>query len=160
MKIANHGFSKARAQQFFDRLCDDIQSREPVPDLKLQRTFNSGLKFNNVAFETLSVLEGEFQFHVAIFDLNNHSDGLKVLMIGTKDGAVAFHTEYETAPNLVNMISFDVVQWFLERCGAFQNKTQVEALLAPVYPDLPDSYKLKLTLDEAANAEDNKIIRG
>jgi hypothetical protein len=161
MKIKGHGFDMPRERQFFVRVCDDIERRAPLPQLDIERTFASGVKQHNKPIETLTMIGTEaigHDFHLTV-GVAEDPNLVRVLMLGTKkDGTIGFHTFYDVPPQHVNRVSFDVLQWFYERSGLFEKKTDVERTLAPAFPDLPETYTKKLILQIQEDLEKERML--
>lgn len=144
MRIKNHGLEILPEREYFERVCNDIERRAPLPDIDLFRTFNSGMRWNNLALETISVIhptQPTRHFHFAITRKQVPGCVFHAILCSTLDGAVKWFSEFETHPTKVSNLSFEVVKFFLEQTGRVKVDRELVELLYPAYgltiPPLP-----------------------
>jgi hypothetical protein len=164
MKIHGHGFNQPKCMQFFNAVCNDLERRNPLPDLGLRR-MAGGLQMNGHMLEALVLKpigqHADFIFQICCADIPEEEtkpNQVRLMFVGIKNDAVAFHTTQDVAENTVNLASFVIAQWLLERSGypGMDTRTKVEDVLFDVYRELPRDVRHRRH-DEA---EKNKVLTG
>ena len=184
MRIKNYGIDSPRAQQMFQRILNDIERRAVLPQLDLQYR-DQGLMFTNseggtTMVPSLACVVDEVTWHATVIDKKLEDEELTIILTRVKrnelgQNVVGFVTEYEAKPQAAVFVSFDILQFFLERAEhlnekqqveghedewvpnpLFHKKLEVENALKAAYPELPPEYTWKANID--ARKPDNAPI--
>lgn len=141
------GALTSRAKMLFHRVLTDIMHREAFPDMGLRyepASMSVGPRF----YESLVMERGSDNrtFHMLMHDQNPDKGKVGVVFVITKDKVLKSQQAFEVNPELFVYTSFHTVQFMLERCGQFTDKLEVEKILDPIYKDLPEEFRLRLTI--------------
>lgn len=179
MLIKNFGLGAKRAEAMLHRIMADIERRAPLPALDL-RYLTSAMSIpvagQMVPVPSISAFFGDRGFHAMVFEEDPNSEELTIILTHTRpnsDGVAerGFYTTYKAKPQAAVFVSFDILQFFLERVEhlntmdaddnwvpnpVFRKPLEVENLLKAAYPDLPQEYTWKLNIE--AKKPDNQPI--
>jgi hypothetical protein len=179
MLIKNFGMSAKRADAMLQRIMSDIERRAALPQLDL-RYLTSAMSIpvggNMVPVPSISAFFEDRGFHALILEEDPNAEELTIILTHTRpnnDGVAerGFYTTYKAKPQAAVFVSFDILQFFLERVEHLNVKDaedewvpnpvlrkplEVENLLKAAYPDLPQEYTWKLNLE--AKKPDNQPV--
>lgn len=144
MKIQNHGEHRREDARVFECVLDDLVTRE-LPDIGLTRTNNSGMRWNDAPLETLSATDprsSDWRYHFGVvLKEKDNQPTVNAILCGTNKGNLSFYQDFEIDLKLVSNLVYEVVKFFLEKCGKINTDREGIELLYPAFglevPPLP-----------------------
>jgi hypothetical protein len=153
MRIQKFGMESDPAKEMFYRVLLDIERRN-LPDIGLYVTNNSGVRWNNHTYETLSCKlpqeNRELHFTIVQQAVEGQASDLNALLVQTENlsgqpARVVWHQFFEAKTDKVGNLSFEVVRMFLNCTKTITSPRQGVELLYPAYglqvpevPKIPD----------------------